>query len=142
MREWCGGGVARWLGTGYGIDGFGPGRWLVSLGNRQIVKSTANADWQQKAGSWSAQRGGVERTGVGRGRGSKEVRNSRSRVLPARFSVIRHSSIQGFTSLDARPLLGSIRTLFLCFRPCDIARALQPGLCQRLFLFVHIFVFE
>lgn len=37
------------------IDGR-PGRWLISLGNRQIVKSTANADWQQKAGSWSAQR--------------------------------------------------------------------------------------
>jgi hypothetical protein len=43
-----------------GIDRFGPGRWLVSLGNRQIVKSTADADWQQKAGSWSAQRGVVE----------------------------------------------------------------------------------
>jgi hypothetical protein len=23
---------ARWLETGYGIDGFRPGRWLVSLG--------------------------------------------------------------------------------------------------------------
>jgi hypothetical protein len=33
----------------------GPGRWLVSLVNRQIVKSTAIADWQQKADSWSAQ---------------------------------------------------------------------------------------
>jgi hypothetical protein len=41
-----------------GLMDSGPGRWLVSLGNRQIVKSTAIADWQQKAGSWSAQRGG------------------------------------------------------------------------------------
>ena len=32
--------------------------WFRS-GNRQIVKSTVIADWQQKAGSWSAQRGGV-----------------------------------------------------------------------------------
>jgi hypothetical protein len=128
MRAWCGGGIARWLVTGYGIDGFGPGRWLVSLGNRQIVKSTAIADWQQKAGSWSAQRGGVERTGVRGGRGSKEVRNSRSvaRVASPIFSH-RHSSTQGFTSLDARPLFGSVRTLFPCFRPCDMACALLPG---------------
>ena len=48
------------------IDGR-PGRWLISLVNRQIVKSTANADWQQKAGSWSAQ-------GVADGRGVEFAR--------------------------------------------------------------------
>jgi hypothetical protein len=98
MREWCGGGIARWLGTGYGIDGFGPGRWLVSLGNRQIVKSTANADWQQKAGSWSAQRGGVERTGVGRGRGrgSKEVSQKQS------VARVRQPDFQSQAQLDSR----------------------------------------
>ena len=42
--------------------------WFRS-GNRQIVKSTANADWQQKAGSWSAQgvAGGGGGVGVGAG---------------------------------------------------------------------------
>ena len=63
MAVWYAGTVRRcalvgdWLWELFEI----PGRWLVSLGNRQIVKSTAIADWQQKAGSWSAQRGGVWR---------------------------------------------------------------------------------
>lgn len=65
--------------------------WFRS-GNRQIVKSTVIADWQQKAGSWSAQRGGV---GKDVGRGSKEVRNSRSRVSPARFSVTGTARFKG-----------------------------------------------
>jgi len=101
MRE-CGGGNARLLETGYGIDGFGPGRWLVSLRDRQIVKSTAIADWHQKAGSWSAQRGGgVEWTGVGREGVGVGGRTSRSRVLPARFSVTGAARVKGLTSLDA-----------------------------------------
>lgn len=115
---------------------WGPGRWLVSLGNRQIVKSTAIADWQQKAGSWSAQRGGggVEWTGVGREgreRRSERSETSRSRVFPSPIFSHRRSSIQGSYIIGCAASFRLDPNLYL----------LRPGdtLCQHLFLLVHIF---
>jgi hypothetical protein len=142
MRE-CGGGNARLLETGYGIDGFGPGRWLVSLRDRQIVKSTAIADWQQKAGSWSAQRGGgVEWTGVGReGVGVGGQNKSVARVASPIFSHRRSKALVSRVLHHWMRLriFGSTRTLFSASNwPCgNIARALFVDIPH---LFVHFFL--
>ena len=115
--------------------------WFRS-GNRQIVKSTVIADWQQKAGSWSAQRGGVVR-----GFGCKESGSKRSETV-GRACCQPDFQSQAQAQLDSRVYIigcaSSIRlapNLVSLLRPCDIARALYT-LCLPLFLFVHIFVFQ